>query len=108
MKNLDGIRYAITPRTTEYESTRFIESNVTILSNSCKEELDPSCIFDCLFIVLALFNQINVISVQNMDVLGVNVDWYDRSVVSRTSEPRSRTMFEKFLEPDQRMSTESD
>jgi hypothetical protein len=52
----------------------FIESNVAVLTNTSKEELNATIIFDLLFVRIAFCDQVLRISIKNIDLGGWNVD----------------------------------
>lgn len=55
--------------------TRLVKRNMSILSNSTKEQVDPARFFNRLFVRFAFLDQVGGISVQNVYVLRVNIDY---------------------------------
>jgi hypothetical protein len=57
--------------------TRLVKGDVAIFADTAEEELDAAVRGDLLLIFLALFDQILSVSIQNVDMGRINIDWID-------------------------------
>lgn len=62
-------------RSRSKRGTWLVEGNVSIFADTAKEKLDTALLFDSSFVRFAFGNEIRGISVQNVDVFGLDVNF---------------------------------
>jgi hypothetical protein len=61
----------------------YVESNVTVFPNTGEEQLDTTALLDSCFVGVAFSNEILGVSIEDVDVLGLDVDCRRKSATGR-------------------------
>ena len=55
--------------------TWFVESDMSVFTNTAKEKFNPPVIFDLPLVCVTFFDQVFSISIKNIDLRRWNVNW---------------------------------